>query len=221
MKSTAFFDQWPPRHHAYILSSIHTSGDALKEAMAAKEVSYIYDKNYDAFTINDARMVKDLQSEKTDSACVFILSFSVINHEAQNALLKVLEEPASNTHFFLLYPNVKQLLPTLQSRLEELELTAHEEKEEVALPIGVQEFLGLSLPQRFAWIKERTDAKAGENKLSKEEVKRFLYALEKNFANKPTKSTVETLEVIYEAQRCMNANGASVKMILDMVATHV
>lgn len=221
MESSTFFDQWPPHHHAYAISSIHTRIEDLKRIIATKEVSYIYDRSYDVFTIGDARMVKQLQSEKTDVASVFILSFSVINHEAQNALLKVLEEPAKNTYFFLLYPNFKQLLPTLQSRLEVLDIPPQEVNRDSSLAITAHEFIALSLQQRFTWIKDHTDVKAGENKLTKEQVKQLLYGIEQHYENQTQAAHTETLKAIYEAQRCINANGASIKMVLDMVAVYV
>jgi hypothetical protein len=37
--------------------------------------------------------------------------------EAQNALLKIFEEPTAGTHFFILTPSVEIFLPTLRSRL--------------------------------------------------------------------------------------------------------
>lgn len=218
MEFNSFLRQWPPRHHAYAISSINIDIQDIAQEIRTKEVSYVYDRFFDVFTINDARMIKELQSEKTDTASVFVIGFSVINTEAQNALLKVLEEPAPNTYFFILYPNIKQLLPTLQSRLEVLQIVVGESTIESV--ISAEEFISLPLNKRFDWIKEKTDSKAGEEKLTKEQVKQLLYNLEQYFSKKEHTSP-ETIEVIYEAQRCINANGASIKMILDMVATNL
>ncbi|HXK39748.1 MAG TPA: hypothetical protein VJ837_02870, partial [Candidatus Paceibacterota bacterium] len=42
--------------------------------------------------------------------------------EAQNALLKMLEDPSPRTHFFLVTPHPELLLPTLRSRFAALEV---------------------------------------------------------------------------------------------------
>ena len=216
-----FLTQWPPAHHAYALSSMYTNVEEVKNEIAHHEVSYFFARSYDVFGINDARMIKELQSEKTDTASVFILSFSVINTEAQNALLKVLEEPTENTYFFLLYPNFKQLLPTLQSRLEAIEISKEERREVVTETISAKEYIEMTLDQRFAFNKTSTDAKAGDDRFTKEQVKQLLYSLERTYAESKRTSNTEVLETIYDAPRCINANGASIKMILDMVAVHV
>ena len=43
--------------------------------------------------------------------------------QAQNAFLKLLEEPGKNTHFLLLTHSVSKLLPTIQSRVQITEIT--------------------------------------------------------------------------------------------------
>lgn len=48
--------------------------------------------------------------------CV-VLTLVTITHEAQNALLKLLEEPPTTTRFVLVVPTQLVLLPTLLSRL--------------------------------------------------------------------------------------------------------
>lgn len=47
----------------------------------------------------------------------FIISVSHIPHEAQNALLKLFEDPPATAQFYIIVPRVSVLLPTLRSRL--------------------------------------------------------------------------------------------------------
>lgn len=49
--------------------------------------------------------------------------FSLANDQAQNALLKTLEEPPRAVSFFLLAENAQGLLPTIRSRCKKLRLT--------------------------------------------------------------------------------------------------
>lgn len=52
---------------------------------------------------------------------VFVLVVQALPAEAQNALLKLFEEPPVHTQFYLVVPQEGMLLPTLRSRLQLLE----------------------------------------------------------------------------------------------------
>lgn len=57
-------------------------------------------------------------------AKVYILcDFHLANEQAQNALLKTLEEPPASVVFFLLAENAQMLLPTVRSRCRQIRLT--------------------------------------------------------------------------------------------------
>lgn len=56
-----------------------------------------------------------------------IHDFHLANEQAQNALLKTLEEPPASVVFFLLAENSLQLLPTVRSRCRKIRLTGYGE----------------------------------------------------------------------------------------------
>jgi DNA polymerase-3 subunit delta' len=58
--------------------------------------------------------------------------FHLANEQAQNALLKTLEEPPKAVTFFLLAENSLALLPTVRSRCKKLRLTEAEDKDILA-----------------------------------------------------------------------------------------
>lgn len=60
---------------------------------------------------------------------LFVLVLTTITLEAQNALLKVLEEPPPHAKFVLLIGEYTRLLPTVLSRLQTLELTTTKDSE--------------------------------------------------------------------------------------------
>jgi hypothetical protein len=55
----------------------------------------------------------------TNTGQVFVIATTSLTTEAQNALLKLLEEPPPDTSFVLVVPPALQLLPTLRSRIGE------------------------------------------------------------------------------------------------------
>jgi DNA polymerase III delta prime subunit len=113
-------------HHAYILEG---EREAIRENLFGfieKKLKHPVQANpdfhhsiYEAFTIDDARNLKELQATKPISfpRKIFIMEMLTMTVEAQNALLKVFEEPAESTHFFILMQNADILLPTLKSRV--------------------------------------------------------------------------------------------------------
>ena len=216
MKKLAIFSQLPYSHHAYGIESSQNIIDYLNKVLPQKEFSYVVHKKYDTFKIDDARTVKSLQSEKTDKASLFILEFTIINSEAQNALLKVLEEPVADTYFILVFPNTKNLLPTLQSRLEIIAIQNSIDTKNEDTPIVVSDFMKMSLSDRFNLIKDITDKK--KEPISKSDAVVFLNNLEFTVYNADLPHKKNILESIFNARAYLNRKGASNKMILDMIA---
>lgn len=64
-----------------------------------------------------------------------------MGHQAQNAFLKLLEEPGKNTHFMLLSHDISKLLPTTRSRTQHLELRpiTLEQSNELLDELGVKD----------------------------------------------------------------------------------
>lgn len=89
--------------------------------------------NMDNQTISIA-MVRSLQSELSYAAFqgkkrhVVICNVDKSTPEAQNAVLKILEEPPLNTQFWLITQYPQHLLPTLISRCVEMNFTEKTEK---------------------------------------------------------------------------------------------
>lgn len=80
----------------------------------------VWDEAYDTFGIDEARALRGRQTKSAaigSAKKIFILAAAAITHEAQNALLKIFEEPTRDTHFFLVISDAEMLLPTLRSRL--------------------------------------------------------------------------------------------------------
>lgn len=212
------FSQLPYSHHAYGIESSENITPELKRSIPFEECSYIFDRHYDSFKIDDARAIKSLQAEKTEKAAVFIISFTLMNREAQNALLKVLEEPTANTYFVLIFPNVKQLLPTLQSRMQLIRLR-NDGQHSKERKIVVSDFISMSLQKRFDTIKKLTDKKS-EEPLLKSDVLNFLNDLENHFHYEKNKNP-EIIDSVFKARSYLGANGASTKMILEMIAMNI
>lgn len=102
-------------HHAILLVGSREWGYAQVEA-PHDEVVY---REYDRMSISDARVLKnEVLFKPLETACrVFVITTASILPEAQNALLKLFEEPNNHTRFYLIVPREDMLIPTLRSRL--------------------------------------------------------------------------------------------------------
>lgn len=60
----------------------------------------------------------ETRAKQTGRRCIIIDDADRMSAEAQNALLKLLEEPVENVHFILTSHHLQALLPTIRSRLQ-------------------------------------------------------------------------------------------------------
>ncbi|PIP73535.1 MAG: hypothetical protein COW88_01650 [Candidatus Lloydbacteria bacterium CG22_combo_CG10-13_8_21_14_all_47_15] len=108
---------------------------------------------YEVFGIDEARRVKEIAAERPIGQLkVFVITAKIMTTEAQNALLKLLEEPARETLFFFLVSRAVSLIPTLLSRV----LLINERGEAHDLWAG---FLLRDIPERLIAVRKIIDAK--------------------------------------------------------------
>jgi len=177
-------------------------------------------ESYDTFGIDDARAVRELQSRKPiGDKKILLIQTSFFTREAQNALLKVLEEPSDSTIFFIITQNTESLLPTLKSRL--FIFPQNPQRRVLCTDKGlsfVEEFLAANPAMRtelFKDIIEEKDKNAAISFLNSLE-----FALHSQLGGRAPKLGKETL-VFEEIQKCrsyLNDRAPSVKMILEHIA---
>ncbi len=116
-------------HHAYFVTGDIEEGIAKALVFAETKLGLHALANPDIVTIRhgllsveDARKLRSLAnlSPTQNTQKVLIISAARLFHEAQNALLKLFEEPPEGTFLILILPAEGILLPTLRSRLVEL-----------------------------------------------------------------------------------------------------
>ena len=64
----------------------------------------------------------DTRTKSTDKRIIIIDYAQRMTHQAQNAFLKLLEEPGQNVYFILVSSSTQKLLPTIMSRLKKIEV---------------------------------------------------------------------------------------------------
>ncbi len=165
----------------------------------------------DKFSIDNARTLERLASQTPFGTCnVFILHIETILHEAQNALLKLLEEPKENTHFVIIIPSRHTLLETVQSRLEYQGKVASVETSQ----IDPARFLSSSIGERVSLLEPIIKDK---NRIG---ARIFLDSLE-DVAHTNTVKYKRALSEIAFIRSYLNTPSSSLKMLLEHVAVTI
>lgn len=218
-------------HHAYCLIGGALLRDELisileeKHRIPVTANPDLFDRKYEIFTIDDAREVKGsaaMRPVNEKDKKIFILVMNGITVEAQNALLKLLEEPPEYAHFFLIIPSAHLLLPTVRSRVHLIEAegegSAAESKEMLE---EAKKFVKASAPKRLEVIKKLMDEISKEKK-TKQDAIDFLNAVQAVvYEEKGVKEGQEALEAIESARKYLHDRAPSVKMLLEFVSLSI
>lgn len=219
-------------HHAYLC--VGTSKDSIFSHIQDKlQIKILgnpdfFDESYETFTIDDARQVKSLHATRPVSESgkkIFVLRMNGITVEAQNALLKLLEEPAEYAHFFIIIPSAHLLLPTVRSRMQEFDANGKGKKQNGnnknkaqggngELIKTVEKFVTLSKAKRLEEVKKLIDDISKEKK-TKQDAIDLLNAIEEVVYQKGVEKNKKTLEGIELARTYMNDRAPSLKMLLE------
>ncbi|VAW32080.1 DNA polymerase III delta prime subunit [hydrothermal vent metagenome] len=113
---------------------------------------------YSLFSVDDARSINSIAtlSPIGGEMKALVIVADRIYHEAQNAILKLLEEPPKGTIIILAVPQMEMLLPTVRSRVLQLSADfSHEEN----ISDEARAFLDATKAKRTALIKKLTTGK--------------------------------------------------------------
>lgn len=252
-------------HHAYLIAGegekiIPELFSFLEDiGVATKGNPNLWHGVFDTFTIDHARELKGLQVQRAFGEEVsgddrsglqrqrwgkfFIIQTEYLTLEAQQALLKVFEEPTLGTHFFIVTPRADELIPTLKSRLVVVSTPSLLDIGENQFSAQAQKFLREEKKDRLEFINQlikktpdaASDGKAdaagpldpGEgmeiSRSMKAEALLFLNNLEKALQEKTRGKRKEpadysAFEEVWQCRKQMRGRGSSVKMLLEHLA---
>lgn len=180
-------------------------------------------QSYDSFTMDDSVFLKDWHSHKgsTDGKRICILGAKSINREAEQSLLKMLEEPAVNTHFFLVVPNALFLLETIRSRAQIVKVVNEEDQIFIK---NATKFISASPKERIDFVAEmikeyKDDEGSGNLRFNAtkliNELEKILY---EKFKIKKSEDLQFILKELHQSREFLSTPGASVKMLLEHIA---
>ncbi|MDO8553068.1 MAG: hypothetical protein Q7S01_06140 [bacterium] len=174
----------------------------------------VFIREYLQFAVGDARDLRERASTRAigKKARAFIIAASAMTSEAQNALLKTLEEPSSDALFFIIVPSPETLLATLRSRAQTLLLHENDKDEKV----DARKFLHATKAVRIEMLKELLPKEDEERDVGA--IIGFLSSVEKELAKIGATSAREGLDAVYRARKYVADKGSMLKHLLEQVA---
>lgn len=205
-------------HHAYVyegpFSLLEKLADSARELFDFKNEGDpdMHVLAWEKFGIEESRDLTQQASLKPMSGkALFVVGVSTISTDAQQALLKLFEEPQAGVTFVLLVPH-GALIATLRSRFLVYPLRLEEESLQAS---AAKKFLSSAYKERSAQV----TALLKEEEGTRERVREFLAALEvllhKNISKKEFRDALADVALVrgYAADR-----SASNKMLLEHLA---
>lgn len=170
----------------------------------------------ESFGIDEARNLEKWVIGKPliDENKVALLIVGSITFEAQNVLLKVLEEPPTGTYIFISLESLANILDTLLSRIQILEVSKNDLPDSVLTnptsPNIALSFLRSNIKEKFSLIQT----------LSKKEDKIDMKNLIKNLeeVSHQNQATYDHIKNILTAKIFASTRGASPKMLLEWLS---
>lgn len=210
-------------HHAYCIPGTGTVLPELFEALlrdvrfSAKGNPDFWLGEYETFGIDESRFLKEASAERpvAGERKVYVVVAESITREAQNALLKIFEEPAGDTLFFIIVPSEESLIQTLRSRMAFLRLEGNREAMYVK---EARAFISAALPERLkmvaAFLKKTEEEGRGRRAA-------FLIGLTRELSRAPfakEKETADALSDLLTSARYARGRSPSWKLLLEHLA---
>lgn len=204
-------------HHAYIIEG---ETEPIREKLLTfieKEMEHpiqgnpdFWHEKFDTFTIDDARNVREQQALKAIAYTrkIFVLEVYSMTVEAQNALLKIFEEPSAGTHFFIVTSSADVFLPTLRSRV----IVVTDDSVADTHKAFIKKFRSALMAERMEMIapiiEEKDKAQAGK----------VIDGLILELSKKQTAETASLLKELLLMRSYLVDRSPSLKLILEHIA---
>lgn len=206
-------------HHAYMVVGNRDSLEETLFAFLKDTLQFSIQGNpdfshtaFETFGIDDARNITDQHARKPfqGDKKIFFISTNSVTIEAQNALLKLFEEPMPGNHFFLIIPDEYSIIPTLRSRMVVVYDDTH-----VSLKKQGALFLQSSIADRLKQISDIVDSK------DKEEAKLLIRSITEVLHKEDLQKYASVLRDLVKAEEYMSDRAPSLKMLLEHIAYRI
>jgi len=195
-------------HHAILLEGDNILAFKVRDFL--KEENDIFFIEKAEINIEDARSIKEnaILKPAFGDFRIVIISANKLGREAEQSLLKILEEPPKETKIIIITPNPKVISPTILSRVVKIKDSFREIDEEVLSYLKKDSVTKLKMVETI--LKDEN-----KNLLSFFDQIEILVDQKGLTQNKDWR---ESLLDIYEAKKALQIPGTSKKQILEYIS---
>lgn len=188
-----------------IVNDIDATLQSLKQSLPQHFTRIIRNEEKDEFLIAQANTAIKEAYIASNGTKYVVLCGNTFRREAQNSLLKVLEEPPKNIVFILVTTSKSSLLPTIISRMPLKYLKTHNVVEPASIDIA-----SLDLKEAYAFLKQN-------QKISKTEAKQFVESLLYKVNMQKIKLTKKELDSFSTAIKLLELNTRPIHVITTLM----
>lgn len=207
-------------HHAYIMfgNLQESRNNLLNIYQDYSDICQWIEYSYESLGVDEVRELRDFLSQKK-MGTFLVINAKKFSTEAQNAFLKILEEPTDNVYIFITLPPHVFVLETILSRVIVLKLDSTLDQEKI---IPVRQFLLDSVVERLNTIEILSKGRDKDETLQAHEIHSFLDKIESSlyvlFAKKRSIHFLEMFTAIRDARKWAGQTSFPMKNILDYIA---
>lgn len=174
--------------------------------------------NHTVFDIDTARSLISWTHAPYDKEKIALLSFHTMTLPAQNALLKILEEPRVGVRFVIITTNKEALIPTFLSRLQEHTLSddqSQEKNQDLALLfLQTKKTARMELPEITKLLSKCDE----EGRKDRESVRQFILSLLTHTKESPTIFTTTHAKEILDTASFSSDPSSSLKALIEYLS---
>ncbi len=172
-------------------------------------IRIIKNEEKDEFQILQAtNAIKEAYIASNENKYIFLCG-STFRKEAQNSLLKVLEEPPKNVVFIILTNSKSSILPTIYSRMPYKYMKNSLLKEEISLDI-----LKLDLKDIYMFLKDN-------QRISKNEAKNIVETILLKTTNQNIKLSTSKLDLFSKSTKLLDLNSRPINVLTSLLLSLV
>ena len=188
-----------------IINDINQTLNELLPFYSSHNVRIIKNEEKDEFQISQAtQAIKESYIASNEDKYIFLCG-STFRKEAQNSLLKVLEEPPRNVIFIILTSSKSSILPTIYSRIPFKYLKTSSIKDEIMLNLSK-----LDLKDIYLFLKEN-------QKISKNEAKNVIESILLKANNENLKLSKKQLDLFSQTLKLLELNSRPINLITTLL----
>lgn len=191
----------------------------ITESFSKTEERLVMYADFSSLGIKEAGILNDFHNQRSDKRQFFFLYFDSITREAQNSLLKTLEDLKGEKYLFIASPRFENILETIKSRLflinkKDLNWVKEDIQKDAI------NFILMSESKRISFIDEMNKKNKKDTDFDfRNYARTFIDELERELSKKDTKKDV--FPTIWQMRDYLSDTGSSPKIILETIALNL